>query len=109
MLARPLEEIAAQADRIAATLKERGVAAEVSVGDGSSQMGSGSLPTQNLPTRLVALSPRNESSAEVARRLREGKPSVVARVKTDQVLIDPRTLLEGDEALLIEAVAAVCT
>lgn len=109
MLARPLEEISAQADRIAVALKERGVAATVSVCDGSSQMGSGSLPTQNLPTRLVALSPRNESSAEVARRLREGKPSVVARVKTDQVLIDPRTLLEGDEALLIEAVAGVCT
>lgn len=109
MLARTFEEIAAQADRIATALKERPVAAEVSVADGASQMGSGSLPTQNLRTRLVALAPRCQSAAALARRLRQGKPSVVARVKNDQVLLDPRTLLEGDETLLVEAVAQVCT
>ncbi|HUT92971.1 MAG TPA: L-seryl-tRNA(Sec) selenium transferase [Thermoguttaceae bacterium] len=109
MLARPFDEIAAQAQRIAAVLAQRGVAVQVSVVDGSSQMGSGSLPTQNLPTRLVALSPGTDSAATIARKLRQGKPSVVTRVKTDQVLIDPRTLLDGDEPLLIEAVINVCT
>ena len=108
-LARPFDEIAAQAKRIAAALNERRVAAEVSVVDGSSRMGSGSLPTQNFPTRLVALSPLTESSATIARKLRQGIPSVVARVKTDRVLIDPRTLLDGDEELLIEAVIEACT
>ena len=107
-LARTFDEIAAQAERIAAALNERGVAAAVSVVDGSSRMGSGSLPTQDLPTRIVALSPRTESAATTARKLRQGRPSVVARVKTDQVLIDPRTLLDGDEALLVEAVIKVC-
>lgn len=71
-LARPFDEIAAQAERIATALNGRGVAAQVSVVDGSSQMGSGSLPTQNLPTRLVALSPRTESAAAIARKLRQG-------------------------------------
>ena len=108
-LARPFDEIAAQAERIATALNGRGVAARVSVVDGSSQMGSGSLPTQNFPTRLVALSPSSESAATIARKLRQGRPSVVARVKTDQVLIDPRTLLDGDEELLVEAVIEVCT
>ena len=108
-LARPFDEIAAQAKRIAAVLTQRGVAVRVSVVDGSSQMGSGSLPTQNLPTRLVALSPGTDSAASIARKLRQGEPPVVARVKADQVLIDPRTLLDGDEPLLIEAVINVCT
>jgi L-seryl-tRNA(Ser) seleniumtransferase len=107
-LARSFEEIAAQAKRIAATLNGRGIAAQVSVIDGSSRMGSGSLPTQNFPTRLVALSPGDESTAAVAQKLREGRPSVVARVKTDRILIDPRTLLDGDEALLVEAVIEAC-
>ena len=109
MLARTCEDIAAQADRIAAALNEREVPAQVSVVDGASQMGSGSLPTQNLRTRLVALAPRGQSAATLARKLRQGKPSVVTRVKTDQVLIDPRTLLDGDETLLVEAVAQGCT
>jgi L-seryl-tRNA(Ser) seleniumtransferase len=108
MLARPFDKIAAQAEQIATALNRRGVAARVSVVDGSSQMGSGSMPTQNMPTRLVALSPRTESTAAIARKLRQGKPSVVARVKANQVLIDPRTLLDGDEALLVEAVIKVC-
>ncbi len=107
-LARTLDEIAAQAERIAAALHERGIAAEVSLIDGSSRMGSGSLPTQNLRTRLVVLSPRGQSAAVLARKLRQGTPSVVTRVKTDQVLIDPRTLLDGDEPLLVEALVAAC-
>ena len=104
MLARPYDDIVAQADRIAAALGERHVAAQVAIVDGMSQMGSGSLPAQNLPTRLVALSPTSDSAATLARKLRQGTPSVVARVKADQVLIDPRTLLDGDETLLVEAV-----
>lgn len=109
MLARDFNDIAAQADRIAAALKERAVQADVSVIDGFSQMGSGSLPTQNLPTRLVTASPHNQSVANLARRLRKGTPSIVTRVKTEQILIDPRTLLEDDEALLVDAVARHCS
>ena len=109
MLARPYNDIATQADRIAEALEGRRVAAQIEAIDGTSQMGSGSLPTQNLPTRIVALSPTSDSAATLARKLRKAKPSVVTRVKTDQVLIDPRTLLEGDEALLVETVANVCT
>ena len=109
MLARDFHDIAAQADRIATALNERAVQAEVSVIDGFSQMGSGSLPTQNLPTRLVAISPRNQSPANLAKRLRKNTPAVVTRVKTEQILIDPRTLLQGDEPLLVEAVARHCS
>ncbi len=108
MLARPLGDISDQADRIAASLRQRGVRAEVAVLDGFSQMGSGSLPSQNLPTRLVALAPGGLTAGDLARRLRLGTPSVVARVKADRVLIDPRTLLEGDEPDLIDAILERC-
>lgn len=104
MLARPFDGIVRQADRIADALEERAIDATISVVDGMSQMGSGSLPTQNLPTRLVALTPGTDSAAALARRLRQGTPSVVARVKADQILIDPRTLLDGDEELLLDAI-----
>ena len=40
---------------------------ETSVIDGSSQMGSGSLPEQNLPTTLVSVAPKGLSPDELAR------------------------------------------
>ena len=73
---------------------------------GFSEMGSGSLPTQNLPTTLVAIAPQKISADELAQRLRLHEPPVFARIQNDQVLLDPRTLLEGDEEIVIEAVAA---
>ncbi len=107
MLARTLKEIAQQADRIASTLKERHVAAEISVIKGYSQMGSGSLPTQNLPTRLIAVVPRNMLPHELSRQLRLRHPAIFTRLKAQRVLADPRTVLDGEEATLIEGLIEV--
>lgn len=104
MLGRSLVEIASAAERIAAAIAQTARAAEISVIDGSSQMGSGSLPTQNLPTRLVAVRPSDISPDELALRLRRRRPSVFARIHQGQVVFDPRTLLEGEEELLVTAV-----
>lgn len=105
MLMRPLGQLDAQARRIAERIG-RGAAAEVSVIDGFSQMGSGSLPTQDVPTRLVAVLPRAMSVDELAARLRASEPPVFARIQDGQLLVDPRTLIEGDEAPLVEALGA---
>ena len=106
MLGRTLVEIGEQADRIAAELRRRAPDARVEVVDGFSQMGSGSLPGQDLPTRLVAVSSPTRSADALALALRRHEPPVFARIQSDKVLIDPRTLLDGDEAIVIEAAAA---
>jgi L-seryl-tRNA(Ser) seleniumtransferase len=72
-------------------------------------MGSGSLPAQNLATTLVAITPQGISADALARRLRLHEPPVFARIQNDQVLIDPRTLRDGDDAVILEAVAAALT
>jgi len=109
MLARPLSEIDDQAKRIARAVRPRAAGATVTVIDGASQMGSGSLPTQNIPTRLVAIAPRGGTLEALAGRLRRHTPPVFARIQDDRVLIDPRTLLEGDEEPLIDALATALT
>ncbi len=55
MLRRDLADIEMQAQRIAAAVRAAVPGASVAVVDGFSQMGSGSLPGQDLPTRLVAV------------------------------------------------------
>jgi L-seryl-tRNA(Ser) seleniumtransferase len=83
------------------------VRAEVVAGE--STVGGGSLPGETLPTALCAVDRPTDlrDAAELAARLRIGKPPVVARVLHAQLLLDPRTVLpEQDEALLSAVVHA---
>jgi len=106
MLRRPLEQIAQVAQRIAEVVAGKTDKARVTVADDFSQTGSGSLPGENLPTRVVAVEPTEVSSDELARRLRLHTPPVFARIHSDRVLFDPRTLLVGEEQTVIEAILA---
>jgi L-seryl-tRNA(Ser) seleniumtransferase len=107
MLVRPLPQIAEQAERIARALGRQAPAADVKVIDGASQMGSGSLPTRDIPTRLVSVATAKMTPNALAAALRRRAPPVFARIQEDRVLFDPRTLLEGDEQPLVNAIAAV--
>jgi L-seryl-tRNA(Ser) seleniumtransferase len=106
MLRRSAAEIREQAERLAAQLRDRNVAATVATVAGFSQMGSGSLPGQELATTLVALAPRKMGVEVLARRLRLCETPVFARIQNDQVLLDPRTLRAGDDEIILEAVTA---
>lgn len=103
MLNRSLDEVADQADRIADAVRGRCADVTVQVIDGVTQMGSGSLPTQGVPTRLVAVENPPLGVDALARRLRLHRPPVFARIHKDQLLLDPRTLLPGEEVELVEA------
>jgi L-seryl-tRNA(Ser) seleniumtransferase len=107
MLGRKLPELRMQAERMAEAISARAPGATVSVIAGASQMGSGSLPTQELPTRLVAVQLPQLTADELAQRLRGHSPPVFTRIRNDRVLVDPRTLLEGEEQLVVEAIVEV--
>jgi len=101
MVARPLGDL----ERTACLWKERiGPAAQVWRGE--STIGGGSLPGETLPTWLVALSAEGFAGGaqEMARRLRRQTPPVIARVQEGRVLLDPRTVLPGEEEALLAAV-----
>ena len=74
---------------------------------GFSQMGSGSLPTQNLATTLVAIRPEKISAESLANQLRRYGTGIFTRIQNDQVLIDPRTLLDGDDKIVIKALLEI--
>jgi L-seryl-tRNA(Ser) seleniumtransferase len=102
MISMPLEVVQRRASRWA-----RAIGAQARVVDGRSMVGGGSLPEESLPTRLVSIPAHGETSvAELARRLRLGQPPVVARIEHDNLLLDPRTVLAGEDASLIAAVRA---
>jgi len=75
------------------------------VREGRSAVGGGSLPGETLPTFVWALPA--ERPQELARRLRESAPPVIARVEEEALILDPRTVLPGEEDHLLAAVRAV--
>lgn len=99
MIAASTEELRARAEGWAATLIGEGLAAEVIAGE--SVVGGGSLPGQALPTPLLALTVGSPDAA--ARRLREYDPPAIVRREDNRLIVDPRTVLERDEADLLAA------
>jgi L-seryl-tRNA(Ser) seleniumtransferase len=105
MIAMPVKTIEERAQTWASLLAEAG--AEVSVVDGRSTIGGGSLPGETLPTRLAAI--QVPSPDDLARRLRLGQPAVVGRIEEDRFLLDPRTVMPQQEETLIERVRLALT
>lgn len=93
MLARDLADLQAQA-----------AAWQMRLGRGStlaglSTIGGGSLPGETLPTWLLALTVRSPTA--FLKRLRQSNPPVIARIENRKVVLDPRTVLPGQEADLL--------
>jgi L-seryl-tRNA(Ser) seleniumtransferase len=97
MITMPVDAIAARAEAWAARLGG-------SVRHGQSAVGGGSLPGETLPTALLALDPPDPDA--FAARLRRADTPVIARIAEGHVLLDPRTVLPGQDDELIETVLA---
>ena len=103
MIASTNEELQERSAIWARTVGKRGTSVE-----GESTVGGGSLPGETLPTWLLALDSEGipGGATELARRLRQGTPSVVARVQDEKVMLDPRTVSLDEEPQLLVALAA---
>lgn len=96
MIAQPLEAIRLRAEEWA-----QHIGGEVIPNE--STVGGGSLPGDTLPTYTLALAvPRPD---DFATKLRRQQTPVIARVAKDRVLLDPRTVLPGQESELLRALA----
>ena len=99
-----LEVIEKRAAQLAGRLLQLAEGLEVEVLPGVSQVGGGALPTERLPTRVISLALAGLSAEQLGARLRQGEPPVLTRIHDQKVLIDVRTLLLGEEELVLLAV-----
>ena len=95
MIATPLDEVEQRARKWQQALGDI-----VSIVEGESMVGGGSLPGGTLPTRLVAIKPRTKVK-ELADRLRREPPIVIGRIENNLFLLDPRTVLPEEEETLL--------
>lgn len=101
MLDAPAATLHRRAAMLVVRLREQGVACDLL--QGTSAVGGGALPGHELPTWLVALHGR---ASHLQAALRRGTPAVLTRIEEDRCCVDVRTLLPGDDHLLLDAVEA---
>jgi L-seryl-tRNA(Ser) seleniumtransferase len=107
MLTMPTAELERRAGALAAAVRSAcGDACEVATAPDVSRAGGGALPMEDIPTTVVAIAPKRMSATALEERLRLGEPAVIARIKDDRLLLDPRTLREDEEAEVVSALAA---
>ena len=114
LLTRPQVEIRAQADRVAPVIATAfGTRAIVTVVDCASQIGSGALPVETLPSAAISLAPSDPGKGDgrwlkaLAARFRALPIPVVGRVSNGVFLLDLRTL--EDEKSFIDQIASLRT
>ena len=106
MLTTPLADLEGRAREIAGAIGELpGVT--VDVAEDMSEVGSGAYPAYSIPTWVIRVRSGSLAPNEAARRLRVRPLAVFARVKDDAVVLDPRTVQEGEEGELAAAVREI--
>ncbi len=99
MLSTPLEEIEQRARMWAGALNGL---AEITAGE--STIGGGSLPGSTLPTWLVSIRGKGQSTVQLlSQSLRRQQTPVIGRISGNTLLLDPRSVLPEEDAVMLQA------
>jgi len=101
MLCTPIENLRRRAESLTAALPKVSDLA-TSIDDSVAYLGSGSLPTQAIPSLMVSVSLPGMTASELALRLRLDPASVFGRIENDRVRLDMRTVTDDQ----VRAIAA---
>jgi L-seryl-tRNA(Ser) seleniumtransferase len=72
--------------------------------EGFSKAGGGSLPLLELPSHCVAISVAGISARKLENHLRKNDPAIIARIESDRLVMDLRTISKGEPAIIVAAV-----
>jgi L-seryl-tRNA(Ser) seleniumtransferase len=108
MLSRTPAELGRRAKRVSAALKKSvPTGVRLAVVDAESQVGSGAVPVETIPTKVLSVFSSSLSADEIALRLRRLSPPVFARISRDAVVFDFRTVQPDEDRRVERALAEV--
>jgi len=113
MLLEDSGDVRSRAETLASALTDvAGRWFSVSVEDGVTEVGGGSLPLAEIPTSVVKLSPRADrprlvSVNRLSSLLRSAVPPVISRICEESVILDAKTIREEQIPAVTEAMKSI--
>jgi L-seryl-tRNA(Ser) seleniumtransferase len=109
-LTEPVAAVKKRAEKLIEKLqKEKFDSLKFSLREDFAAAGGGSLPTQQVPTVLVAVKNKTMQTSKMEEKLRTLEVPVIARVDKDEILLDLRTVAEDDFPFIIEGLKQIIT
>lgn len=98
---RSVEEMEEMGERLLLPLqKGLGEGFQLALEDSTSQIGSGALPTEEIPTKVIAVSHPTMRAERIAQRFRMAHPPILGRIKDNRFLLDLRTIFDPNDLTL---------
>jgi L-seryl-tRNA(Ser) seleniumtransferase len=97
---RPLEEIRQLGESVLPKLQRAlGHQFAVKLDDSTAQIGSGALPTEELPTVVVVIQHKTLGAKSIAHKFRAARPPIIGRIKDDRFLLDLRAIFDPEDII----------
>ena len=95
---RSIEEIRATGGQLLPNLQAAlGVEFQIQLEDSTAQIGSGALPTEELPTVVVSIAHPKFSANAIAQKFRAADPPIIGRINDDRFLLDLRCIFDAND------------
>ncbi|PYR49020.1 MAG: L-seryl-tRNA(Sec) selenium transferase [Acidobacteria bacterium] len=92
-LARPLSAIKAMAEQLVPVLQSAlGHEFRLRLEDSTAEIGSGALPTEEIPSKVIVIEHQVMAAEGIAQRFREARPPIIGRVRDGRFLVDLRAI-----------------
>ena len=105
MITTPIESLRQRAEALVAAVVTHAPRVMAETGESLAYLGSGSLPTEAIPSVMVTVSVSGSSAEALARALRSDEAQVFGRIEDDRLRLDMRTVADGEIAAIAAALA----
>lgn len=97
---RSIEEIQQMGERLLPKLKKTlGDGFSVALEDATCQIGSGALPAEEIPTKIIAIRHASLSAERIAKNFRAARPPILGRIEDKRFLLDLRAIFDPQDLI----------
>ncbi len=103
----PIENLRNRAERLAPQIADAGSIQTATPHEDVTYLGGGSVPTQQIRTWTIRVTPEAGSVSDLSDTLRGLCPAVMGRVQNDQMVLDLRSVFPAQDVQLVDAFQAL--
>ena len=107
LLGTSAENLKNRAERLAPRIAEMPAIATAEIVADHAYLGGGSVPSQQLPTWCIALTPNERSVDELAGELRTADRAIFGWIQQDRLLLDLRAVFPQEDMIILETLQSL--